>query len=143
MPKHAGGRPPYTPSDNDRALVRNMAAAGLCHEAIQRCLPTGPKIETFRKVFRTELDTSANIVSAKAISKLVVAIDHGDAWAICFWLKCKANFSELQRREHSAPGGVPLDFGNSATQMLASRIDSLAERVRESGNAAGDHRAAG
>lgn len=91
-----GGRPRYVPSDNDRALVRNMAAAGLSQESIQRCLPTAPKIETFRKVFRTELATSKDIVTAKAISKLVVAIDKGDAWAICFWLKCKAGFVDRQ-----------------------------------------------
>jgi len=104
------GRPPYSPSDNDRALVRNMAAAGLSMDAIHRCLPESPKsIKTFAKYYRTELETSADIVSAKAVSKLVVAIDRGEAWAICFWLKCKANFSELQRREHSGPAGAPIE----------------------------------
>jgi hypothetical protein len=91
-----GGRPRYVPSDNDRALVRNMAAAGLSHESIQRCLPTGPKIETFRKVFRIELETSKDIVTAKAISKLITKIDAGDLGAICFWLKCKAGFVDRQ-----------------------------------------------
>ena len=110
MPKHPGGRPPYTPSEQDRALVRNMAAAGLSQQSIQRCMPQAPKSDkTFRKVFRVELDTSADIVSAKALSKLVVAIDAGEAWAICFWLKCKANFSELQRREHVGGGGGPIE----------------------------------
>lgn len=76
-------------------MVRNMAAAGIAANCIHRCLPNRPKSEkTFRKAFREELDTSADIVSAKAISKLVVAIDAGQAWAICFWLKCRAGFQE-------------------------------------------------
>jgi hypothetical protein len=122
MPKHAGGRPRYTPTDNDRALVRNMAAAGLSHEAIQRCLPTAPKhIDTFTRAFREELDTSAWIVSAKAISKLVVAIDKGEAWAICFWLKCKANFSELQRREHTGLQGGPIEQKTTLEVIYADK----------------------
>ena len=89
------GRPKYVPSDNDRALVRNMAAAGVASNLIQRCLPGAPKDdEAFRNAFRDEIETSGSIVSAKAISKLVVAIDKGEAWAICFWLKCKAGFQE-------------------------------------------------
>lgn len=96
-----GGRPSYSPSENDRALVRNMAAAGLAANNIQRCLPTAPKSEkTFRKAFRSELDTSADIVTAKAISKLVVKIDQGDLGAICFWLKTKAGFRETFGQVH-------------------------------------------
>lgn len=95
-----GGRPRYVPSDEQRELVRNLSAAGLSHESIQRCLPTGPKIETFRKVFRLELETSKDIVTAKAISKLIVKIEAGDLGAICFWLKCKAGFVDRQAIDH-------------------------------------------
>jgi hypothetical protein len=95
MSTNLGGRPQYVPSDADRALVRNMAAAGIRQNAIQRCMPRAPKSDkTFRKVFRTELDTSQDIVSAKAVSKLIGKIDDGDLGAICFWLKCKAGFEE-------------------------------------------------
>src|ERR1700690_4273304 len=90
-----GGRPAYIPTDADRALVRNMAAAGIRQNAIQRCMPKAPKSDkTFRKAFRLELDTSQDIVSAKAVSKLISKIDEGDLGAICFWLKCKAGFEE-------------------------------------------------
>lgn len=90
-----GGRPAYLPTDSDRALVRNMAAAGIAQNAIQRCMPKAPKSEkTFRKAFRDELSTSQDIVSAKAVSKLIAKIDAGDLGAICFWLKCKAGFEE-------------------------------------------------
>jgi hypothetical protein len=72
-----------------------MAAAGLPQVTVQLCLPNAPKSpKTFRKVFRVELDTAPHLVTAKAMSKLVAALDHGEAWAVCFWLKCKAGFQE-------------------------------------------------
>ena len=84
---HPGGRPRYTPTDHDRALVRNMAAAGLAQQTIQLCLPTAPSSpKTFVKAFERELATSPYLVTAKAISKLVMAIDAGEAWAIRAWL---------------------------------------------------------
>ena len=90
-----GGRPCYEPTEYDRALVRSMAAAGLPQVTVQLCLPNAPKSpKTFRKVFRVELDTAPHLVTAKAMSKLVAALDQGEAWAVCFWLKCKAGFEE-------------------------------------------------
>jgi hypothetical protein len=104
-------KPPYTPSDDTRNLVRSMAAAGLSQTIIQRCLPNAPKSDkTFRKAFRVELETSGDIVTAKAVSKLVSAIDAGQAWAICFWLKCKAGFVETQRRELVGEAGAPIEL---------------------------------
>ena len=90
-----GGRPFYQPTDAERVMVRNMAAAGLSQQTIQLCLPKAPKHpKTFVKAFREELTTSGPMVTARAMSKLVVALDKGEAWAICFWLKCKAGFEE-------------------------------------------------
>src|ERR1035438_8128342 len=92
-----GGRPFYKPTDDDRVLVRNMAAAGLSQQTIQLCLPAAPKHpKTFCKAFKAELETSAFEVTARAMSKLVGAINNGEAWAICFWLKSKAGFEERQ-----------------------------------------------
>ena len=104
-----GGRPRYEPTDYDRNLVRNMAAAGLAQQTIQLCLPNAPaSYNTFMKVFKAEMVTSQHLVTAKAVSKLVTALDAGEAWAICFWLKTKAGFRETERREIVGEGGEPL-----------------------------------
>lgn len=109
MPR-PGGRPSYKPTDEERTLVRNMAAAGLAQQTIQLCLPNAPKShKTFTKVFRPELVQSQHLVTAKAISKLVVALNNGEAWAICFWLKCRANFRETERREIVGDPAQPLE----------------------------------
>jgi hypothetical protein len=64
-----------------------MAAAGLTQQTIQLCLPNAPSSpKTFAKAYHTELVTSPYLVTAKAISQLVMAIDNGEAWAIRAWL---------------------------------------------------------
>jgi len=117
-------KPPYEPSDNDRCMVRNMAAAGIAANCIHRCLPNRPKSEkTFRKAFREELDTSADIVSAKAISNLVVAIDAGQAWAICFWLKCRAGFQETSAHRFVAKDGEDRKMDMEAVRAFMQSDD--------------------
>jgi len=91
---HPGGRPPFQPTDQDRATVKNMAAAGINQDLIRRCISGKINDKTFRKHFREELDLSATLVTGFAMSKLFACIQKGEAWAICFWLKCKANFQE-------------------------------------------------
>ena len=123
---HPGGRPPYKPTDAERAMVRNMAAAGLSQQTIQRCLPKAPKHpKTFFKAFRDELDTSAHLITAQAVSKLVAAMQSGEAWAICFWLKCKAGFQETAA--HRLVDGAGNDIILSADTLRARRAARLAE----------------
>jgi hypothetical protein len=96
-------------------MVKNMAAAGLSQQTIQLCLPNAPKHpKTFVKNFKAELSTSGPLVTAHAVSKLVVAIGNGEAWAICFWLKCRAGFQETAA--HRFVGGD----GKDRTLDLAS-----------------------
>jgi hypothetical protein len=39
-------------------------------------------------------------VKALAMSKVVAAIKNGEAWAVCFFLKCKAGWRETQALSH-------------------------------------------
>lgn len=119
-----GGRPRYKPSDDEKVLVRNMAAAGLAQQTIQLCLPNAPASpKTFCRAFQTELVTSPHLVTVKAISKLVVAIDNGEPWAIRLWLTCKASFQETSAHRFVDAGGrdrKPLDL--ASVQAYCSSI---------------------
>ncbi len=109
MPKNKGGRPRYQPTDADRATVKNMAAAGIPHTNICQCIGTvGISEKTLRVHFRHELDTSAYMVTGFAMSKLFAAIQGGQAWAVCFWLKCKADFKETNKMEHAGDPTAPV-----------------------------------
>ena len=120
---HLGGRPPYKPTDAERAMVRNMAAAGLSQQTIQLCLPAAPKHhKTFTKAFRHEIDTSAPLITAQAVSKLVAALQNGEAWAICFWLKCKAGFQETAAHRFVGQDGKDRTLDLAAVRAYMNSI---------------------
>ena len=92
-----GGRPRFEPTVADRNIVKNLCAAGLREEAIclnvlNRGKPIAPK--TLRKYFAQELAISKNEVTAMCMSNIVKAINAGEAWACCFWMKCRAGWKE-------------------------------------------------
>jgi hypothetical protein len=98
MAKHPGGRPKYTPTEADRATVRNMAAAGIPQRNICQCLGSiGISEPTLRKHFSKEMETAPFMVIGFAMSKLFQLIQEGNLGAICFFLKCKAGFVDRQQ----------------------------------------------
>ena len=88
-------RPTYEPSNTDRATVEAMAAAGINQATIARCIGNeGIDEKTLRKHFRRELDTSADKSNALVATQVFKAAQRGEAWACCFWLKCRAGWRE-------------------------------------------------
>jgi hypothetical protein len=129
-------RPKYKPTPADRATVQNLAALGACHEDIARCLGDhGIDDKTMRKHFREELDTSLIKVKALAMSKVVAGMNAGEAWAVCFFLKCRAGW----REGHIIAGDptAPLEVNVSGLELLNSRISRIAARRGESGSVSG------
>lgn len=109
----------YVPTDSDRATVETMAAAGMNHETIARCLgDDGIDEKTMRKHFRRELDVSAAKSNALAASQVFKAVQRGEAWACCFWLKCRANWKERQAIEHTGAEGAPLISDAQVRKLL-------------------------
>ena len=130
--------PPFVPTDADRNMVRTMAAGGMPQELIARCIgKKGINPETLRAHFREELDTSMALANAEAVGQLQAAIKRGEAWAICFRLKCRAGWKETSKIEHSGAEGGPIELSDvTPRERLARRISSLAARVE----APADHR---
>jgi hypothetical protein len=105
--KKQTGRRVYEPTPADRATVKNLAAVGVPHAEIAKCIGSyGISEPTLRKHFRRELDISLNEVKALAMSGLVHGLKKGDAWAVCFLLKCKAGWRETSNHEISTPTPV-------------------------------------
>jgi hypothetical protein len=111
VPKKGPGQPPYEPTPADRATVQNLAALGATHKEIAMCIGRyGVSEPTLRKHFRRELNNSLTEVKALAMSQVVAAMKRGEAWAICFFLKCRGGWKEKQEIEHSSPGGNVMEF---------------------------------
>ena len=119
------GKPKYEPTAADRATVQNLAALGATHADIAKCIGTnGIDEKTLRKHFRRELDASLMEVKALAMSKVVAAIKRGEAWAVCFFLKCRAGWRETQGLAHQTLD----ENGNPTKNKLEITVTHLGEK---------------
>jgi hypothetical protein len=118
-------KPPYQPTPSDRATVQNLAALGATHADIAMCLSTdGISEKTMRKYFRRELDTSLANVKALAMSKVVAAITAGEAWAVCFFLKCRAGWQETTSQRFVDEKGKDRPFLLTDADRLIAESDA-------------------
>jgi hypothetical protein len=110
VPKRkTGGRPKYEPTEADRNTVKTMAACGISQDEIARCIGTsGIAPKTLRGHFRNELSTAVTQVNALAGSQVIAAMKRGEAWACCFWLKCRAGWKERVTQELTGLNSAPL-----------------------------------
>ena len=94
-------RPQFIPTNEQRGLVKSMAAMGIQHEHIAWKIGVrSPK--TLRKHFREELDlgaTEANYKVAKTLFQMATSGEHPAA--TIFWVKTRNGF-----REHPPLGGA-------------------------------------
>jgi len=106
MSKHG-----YKPTDNQRIQVKAWAAAGVSKERMRKAL--GIDIKTLNKHFDFELQNAQTEVTALAMSKLVSALNAGQAWAVCFYLKCREDWQEKAGITHTGEVRVKRVLGVS------------------------------
>ena len=124
MPKNGRGQPKYEPNPADRSTVKNLAAVGVPHIEIAKCIGShGISEPTLRKHFRRELDVSLNEVSALAMSGLVQGLKKGEAWAVCFTLKARAGWHETYAQRFVDESGRDRPFLLSDADRLVSEAD--------------------
>ena len=89
-------RPRFVASVEQRKMVRSMAAYGIRHEEIARCLGLrSPK--TLRRHFREELDRAATEANAQVAQSLYQQATSGKKTAATiFWLKTRALWRESE-----------------------------------------------
>lgn len=85
-------RPPFQPTEDQRRLVRSLAAYGNTQEQIASVI--GVSSRTLRKHFRLELDRAAVEVNSQVAQVLFKKAIAGDTTAAIFWLKCRAGWRE-------------------------------------------------
>ena len=98
------GRPPYTPTEEQRRTVRacRLRRAARRHLVGREVLPP-----TLRKWFRHELDVASIEANARVAQTLFQqATTPGNIAATIFWLKARARWREKQPVEHSGPEGT-------------------------------------
>jgi hypothetical protein len=97
-------RPKLSPTDEQRRLVKKLAAVGTRHEEIALIIKIrSPK--TLRKHFREELDRGTAEANAKVAGALFDNAMKGDTNAQKFWLQSRAGWgrSSFERPQIQPP----------------------------------------
>lgn len=86
-------RPPYEPTDKDRAFVKAMSGYGVPQHDICKVLKIHD--DTLRKYFEYELETAGIEASAQVAQSLFHMATKGEnVTAAIFWLKTRARWRE-------------------------------------------------
>lgn len=118
------GQPAYQPTEADRNTVRYMAAGGIIQDRIAECIGTeGIDRGTLALHFKRELAIGKDAMTNRAIAKLSDAIDKGEAWAICFYLKCRAGWQEKNSLEVTGTNGGPVQLQAMRDAVLTAVAD--------------------
>lgn len=128
------GRPPYEPTDKDRATVRAMTAYGIPGAKIALVLGVG--YTTLHKHFRRELDVAHIEANAEVGQTAFTLAKSGKCPAMTmFWLKTRAGWREVSRHEHSgAIGTYDLSKVSDADlNKLESILGPIADATTDSG----------
>ena len=101
-------RPQFNPTQEERVLVKTMAAFGIPHDKI--ALKIGVRSpKTLRKHFRQELDLGAVEANCKVLMTLFGMATSGEhLGATIFWAKTRCGFREQPAFEPAA--GPPPPF---------------------------------
>lgn len=128
------GRPPFVPTEKDQKMVEAMAACGVPHDDIAKVV--GLAAKALRKHFRDALDKASLRANAKVAATLFSMATSGEnTAATLFWMKCRLGWKETSVVQHSGLEGKPIEVAyGTATERLASRIDSLSAGEAEASN---------
>lgn len=126
-----GGRPPYQPTDKERAQVKMLAGMGVTFGDIAKVI--GISQPTLALHFREELDVGSIEANAKvAASMFKAATDPNKPSVVAqiFWLKCRAGWSET---DGVVPQETPGKKAQAASHAKTAQIGTGWEDVLPSG----------
>ena len=99
----------YTPSDENKKLVKTLAAVGITFEDIATKLEISS--DTLVKYYKKELDDGRIDANASIGQTLFQQAKNGNTAAAIFWLKTRARWKETSSHEVTGADGAPLLAG--------------------------------
>lgn len=129
MPAHL-----FTPTDDQRRLVRALSGFGVPHDDIGRIVKCSPP--TLRKRFRDELDLGTAEANAKVAQTLYQqATTPGNVAATIFWLKARAGWREKQVLEVTGKDGSATPDMKVMIELVGGPPAGGPETLMPAGNA--------
>ncbi|SRR5579871_2076891 len=114
-------RPKHDPTEKQRTQVLAYATVGTPHHSIAILMSIS--IKTLLKHYRKELDQGKAAGNANISRVAYSAAASGKPWAVCFWLKCQADWRETNRTEITGANGGPIK--SAAITAEATDDDSM------------------
>lgn len=102
-----GGRKPWKPSDEQRAMIRYLAGQGAEQKFIASVVGVG--VDTLVKYCRADLDCGMEEVHLQVGAALIKQIEAGNVTAIIWYEKTRRHLREITAHEHSGPNGAPIE----------------------------------
>ena len=125
-------RPQFQPTDEDRALVEQLAAFGIPVESMTLFVKdkAGKSIseKTLRKHFAKELDQGEMKANFKVAQTLFKKAISGDTTSMIFWLKTRARWKESpQQVELTGKDGGPVEQKTTVVdeQQIKAAVSKL------------------
>ena len=111
--------PRYEPSEEQRRVVKTMAAYGIPQDAIAKVVQCSEP--TLRRAYRHELDTAVHEANARVAQCLYQqATTPGNVAASIFWLKARAGWREKQAVEIQGQAAVRVEVVDIVTGVPRS-----------------------
>jgi len=101
-----GGRKPWTPTEEQRMIVRFLAGRAT-QETIASVV--GTTVDTLVKHCREEFNEGAAEADLMVEGALFRECMKGNATCIIWWEKTRRRFREVTAHEHSGPNGAPIE----------------------------------
>jgi len=96
----------YTPTNENKKLVKTLAEVGITFEDIATKLEISS--DTLVKYYKKELDDGRIDANASIGQTLFQQAKNGNTAAAIFWLKTRARWKETQAVELSGPDGAEM-----------------------------------
>ena len=104
-------RPRFTPTDEQRSIVKMLAALGVRQDYIVEIIGVHSE-KTLRKHFQSELTRGAAEANRQVAQSLYRQATSGKCPAASmFWLKCRAGWRERKEYDQAAPALPPFVVG--------------------------------
>ena len=101
------GQPPHIATDENRRLVKALAAYGNRQDDIATILDISH--DTLTRHYGRELKTGALEANAKVAEKMYKKAIDGDNSCMQYWLSRRAGWKETTTHEHTGAGGGPIE----------------------------------
>jgi hypothetical protein len=114
----------FVPTPDQRQQVRKLSGFGLTHAMIAALVgDDGIDVNTLTKHFARELEQGRAIATATLAESLYQRALGGCVTSTIFWLKCRANWREVQRHEVTGLDGEALLPRASGVLVVPATMD--------------------